>query len=81
MVEAKLFLELLMRLLADPSCLDQSCQLLEHRVGGQIGEIVLELAGSAVLADQPDLVTGQMDATADRDTVGWPHPERRERRA
>ena len=43
-VEAKLLLHLLMRLLADPSRLDRAGQALEWRVGGQVGEIVLPLA-------------------------------------
>src|SRR3954464_10005040 len=81
MVEPKLFLELLVRLLANPSRLDQPRQLLERRLGRQVGEVVLELTGSSVLADQPHLVTGQMDAAANRNAVGRPHPKRGERRA
>jgi hypothetical protein len=78
MVEPKLFLELLVRLLADPSRLDALRQLLERRVGGQVGEVVLALTAGAVLADQPHLVAGQMEAIADGGAVGRPHPQRGE---
>ena len=70
-VEAELFLELLMRLLADPACLDRSCDLFEQRVGGQVGEIIFAFAGRAMLADHPDLLAGQMLGAHVVDALGW----------
>src|SRR5687768_4752542 len=60
MVEAKLFLELLMGLLTDPARLDGARELLDWRVVGQVGEIIFALASGAVFADQPDLLPGQV---------------------
>ena len=60
MVEAEFFLELLVRLLADPARLDCRGQCLEIGVGRQVGEIVFLLAGRAPLADEPDLFAGHM---------------------
>ena len=48
-VEAEFFLELLMRLFADPAGLDGAGQLLDRRVGGQVREVVLALAGRATV--------------------------------
>src|SRR6516162_11462220 len=59
-IEAEFFLELLMRLLADPARLDGPGELLRRRVGRKIGEIVFALTGRTVLADHPHLFTGQM---------------------
>jgi len=39
-IEAASFLDLLMRLLADPSCLDGSAELSHRRVGWQVAEVV-----------------------------------------
>jgi hypothetical protein len=50
-IKAKLFLELLMGLLADPAGFDGAGQILERRVGGQIAEVVFALSGGAVLTD------------------------------
>jgi hypothetical protein len=44
-IKAKFFLELLMRLLADPSRLGDAGDLLDRRIGREIGEIVFELTG------------------------------------
>ena len=56
MVEAEFFLELLMGLLTDPSCLDRGGELLERRIDGQVRHIVLLLPGRPSLTDEPDLV-------------------------
>jgi hypothetical protein len=76
-VEPKLFLHLLMRLLADPTRFDRRGQLLQLRVGRQVGEIVLALALPAMLAHQPDLIAGKMLSRlvvqANRRPVGHPH--------
>ena len=59
MVEAKLLLELLMRLFADPSGLDGGSERFEAGVGGQVRGVVFSLAGRTAFADQPNLlVTG-----------------------
>ena len=54
-VETEFLLELLMRLLADPSGLDRGGERLEVGVGGQVREIVFALARGAPLADEPSL--------------------------
>ena len=43
MIEPEFFLELLLRLLAHPACLDQRGELLERRVGRQVRQVVLAL--------------------------------------
>jgi hypothetical protein len=58
MVKAKLFLELLMRLLTDPSGFDRGGEHLEARIGRQVRQIVFLLASRPALADEPDLVAG-----------------------
>ena len=50
-VEAEFLLHLLVRLLADPARLDEPGEALDRGVGGQVGEVVLRLAGGAALAD------------------------------
>lgn len=59
-IEAELFLLLLIGLLADPVGLDGAGQLPERCADGQIAEVAFALAGGAVLADQPHLVAGKM---------------------
>ncbi len=59
-VETEFFLHLLVRLLADPSRLDGRREGEEIGLGGQVREIVLPLAGGAVLADDPRLFAGQV---------------------
>lgn len=54
------FLELLMGLFADPARLDGIGQLLSRRVSGQVREIVLALAGGAMLAYEPDVLAQQV---------------------
>lgn len=58
-IEAKLFLELFMGLIADPAGLDGAGQLPERCVGGQIADVVLAFARGAVLTDQPYLFAGR----------------------
>ena len=43
-IEAEFFFQLLMALLADPSCLDGGSQGAQVRPGGQVGEIVFLLS-------------------------------------
>jgi len=52
-IKTELFLELLMRLL-DPARLDGTGNILDRRVGEEIGEIVFSLAVGTMLAHQPD---------------------------
>jgi hypothetical protein len=59
-VEPEFFLELLVRLLANPSGLDGGRKLLERSVGGQVGQVVLALAGRALLPHDPHLLAGQV---------------------
>jgi len=49
-VEAEFFLELLVRLLANPARLDRRGQRLEAGFGRQVREIVFLLSGAAPLA-------------------------------
>jgi len=83
-IEAEFFLHLLVRLLADPARLDGRGELPHCRLGRQIGEIILALARRAVLADQPDLVPGQMltgaAVQAHCRSIGDPHAKRRKAR-
>jgi len=55
-VEAKLLLELLMRLLTDPSGFDRGGEHLEARIAGKFEHIVFLLASRPAFADEPDLV-------------------------
>lgn len=55
-IETKLFLELLMRLLTDPSAFDRGGELLQAHVGWQVRHIVFLLACGSAFADEPDLV-------------------------
>jgi len=56
MVEAEFLLELLMRLLTDPSGFDRGGEHLEARIGRQVRHIVFLLARRPAFADEPDLV-------------------------
>ncbi|ESZ55487.1 hypothetical protein X727_33080 [Mesorhizobium sp. L103C119B0] len=71
MVKAEFFLELLMRLFAYPARLDSACELLERGVSGKVGEIIFALAGRAMLADNPDLLAGQVLGAHVADALGW----------
>jgi len=52
-VEPEFFLELLVRLLADPSRLDGRCERFEGDVGWQVRQIVFLLSAHAPLTHQP----------------------------
>ena len=52
-IEAELFLELLVRLFAKPARLDRGGERLEIDICGQVGEIVFSFARAASLADEP----------------------------
>ncbi len=58
MVGAEFFLELLMRLLTDPSGLDRGGELFQARVGRQVRHVIFLLPGRSTFADKPDLVAG-----------------------
>jgi hypothetical protein len=79
-VEAEFLLHLLVHLLADPADLDGRGERPERHFGRVVGEVVLALAGGALLADQPRLVPGQVLGTRGDQTVGDPHPHGREAR-
>jgi len=70
-VDAELLFELLMRLFADPACLNGAGELFERGIGGQVGELVFALAGRLVLADHPDLLARQMLGANVVDPLGW----------
>lgn len=55
-VEAEFLLELLMRLLTDPSGFDRGGERFEARVGRQVRHIIFLLARRPALADEPDVV-------------------------
>jgi hypothetical protein len=57
-IQAKFFLELLMRLFADPARLDGTGDILDWRVRRKAGEIVFSLSAGAILAHQPGLPPG-----------------------
>jgi hypothetical protein len=57
-VEAKFFLELLMRLFANPPGLDGRGELLERGLGRQVRCIVFLLSCRAPLANKPHLIAG-----------------------
>ena len=57
MVEAEFFLELVMRLFADPPRLDRGGEHFERGVGRQVRHVVFLLPGRSALADKSDLVT------------------------
>jgi hypothetical protein len=58
MVKAKLFLELLVRLLTDPSGFDGGSERLDGGFGRQVLHIIFLLPSRAPFADEPDLVAG-----------------------
>ena len=55
-VEAEFLLELLMRLLTDPSGFDRGGKRFEARIGWQVRHIVFLFARRPAFADEPDLV-------------------------
>src|SRR5689334_23964840 len=76
-VETELFLELLMRLFADPARLDGAGEHLERRLRRQIGEVVFALAIRAVLTDQPDFFTRHVLSPHIADALWRPVPASR----
>src|SRR3712207_8577711 len=78
-VEAELFLQLLVRLLAGPPGLDRRREGLQRRAGGMAGEVVLPLAAAAAPAARPPATArrqagGGRAATADRRPPPPPPP-------
>lgn len=69
MIEAEFFLELLMRLFADPAGLDGAGDVFDRGVGGKIGEIVFPLAVGAMLAHQPGLFARHMLCASSADPL------------
>src|SRR5512135_1801729 len=59
MIEPQFVLHRLVHLLADPARLNQGRQPLKRHVGGEVGQVIFSLAARAMLADQPNLRTGQ----------------------
>ena len=78
-VEAKFLFHLLMRLLANPPCLDGNGQSAQIGRGRQVGEVILLLSRGPVFADEPSLVPRQMLLTLVPDplrrSVGDPHAD------
>src|SRR5260370_35042232 len=60
-----------MRLLTNPSSLDDGGEHSQARLGGQVGKIVFLLSPRAVLADEPGLVPRQMVLTLFPDPRRW----------
>ena len=54
-IKTEFFLQLLMRLFANPAGLDGDCQAAQVRASGQVCEIVFLLARGALFADEPSL--------------------------
>ena len=59
-IETEFFLQLLMRLFANPAGLDGGCQEVQVRPGGQVSEIVFFLSRDTLFANEPGLVPRQM---------------------
>ena len=72
MIETEFFLELLVRLFADPAGLDGAGELLDRGIGRQVREIVFAFAGRAMLTDHPDLLAGQVLCAHIVDALGRP---------
>src|SRR5258708_17621450 len=60
-----------MRLLTNPSSLDDGGEHAQARLGGQVGKIVFLLSRRAVFADEPGLVPRQMLLTLVPDPLRW----------
>ena len=78
-VETEFFFQLLVGLLANPSCLDGGRQSAQVGLRRQVGEIVFLLSRHPVFADEPGLVPWQMLLTLVPDplrrSVGDPHAD------
>jgi hypothetical protein len=59
-IKSKLLLQLLMRLLTNPPCLDGGGQRAQIRRRRKIGEIVFLLPGGTLLANEPGFVAWEM---------------------
>lgn len=74
MVEAELFLEMLMGLFAGPSCLDGAGDISDRCICGQVREIIFSLAAGTMLANQPGFFPRHMlrarSAEASRRAIG-----------
>lgn len=83
-VEAKFFLQLLVRLLAGLARLDGGGQGTQGDVGGQVRQVVLPLAAGAAFANEPGLLTRHVLGTHGtgplRRTIGDAHAQCREAR-
>lgn len=64
-IEATLFLELPVSLLAPPAGLDGTGQLCEPHFRGKFAEVAFALIGGAALADQPYLFAGKILLSTD----------------
>src|SRR5579859_2797000 len=71
-VEAQFLFHLLVGLLAGPSCFDERSEPQQRGAWGIVGQVELALVG-ALLADEPDLVTGWVNATTLTGAIGHPH--------
>src|SRR5579875_346260 len=78
--EPEFLLELLVRLLANPACLDGRGEPAQRRIRRQIAQIIFPLAAAAPLAHQPDLLAGQMAVAGTARPIGDPHAPGRETR-
>ena len=70
-IEAELFFQLLVSLLANPSRFDGSRQGVQVGARRQVGEIVFLLPRYPVFTDEPDLFAGQMLLTFVLDPLRW----------
>src|ERR1700751_1551727 len=79
-IETEFLFQLLVSLLANPSCLDGGRQAAQVAHRRQVGEIVFFLPRYPVFADEPSLVAGQMLLTLVADSlwraVGYAHADR-----
>ncbi len=79
-IEAQLFFQLLVSLLANPSRLDGGRQGAQVSLCRQVGEIVFLLSRHPMFPDEPSLVPGQMLLAFVPDPLRWsvgdPQPAR-----
>src|SRR5262249_47697493 len=70
-IETEFFFQLLVSLLANPSCLDGGRQGTQVGLCRQVGEIVFLLSRHPVFADEPSLLPGQMLLTLVPNPLRW----------
>ena len=70
-IETEFFFQLLMSLLANPSCLDGCRQGAQVGLRRQVGEIVFFLPRRTVFADEPSLFTVEMLLPLVPDPLRW----------